>query len=382
MPFTGKATYSAGVDLPEIAEDVSDLVSVLAGTETPLLDLLGDSARQARSTVHEWLDETLALVTAEVSSNDNTGEILTIASNIDRLNVGDICRFDPAGEIVRIVSLNVADSTALVQRNVGGLFGGITVLPATLVLVSSPVLEGAQASATRSTARVRVQNFTQIFASSVEVSGSQLAVRSLGVRDELDHQKSQRLRELLRSLESSVINGVAPTSTPVGSATVPRSMRGLLSYVATNRFDAADDTVIPSGPLTETKLNLALRRLWESGSTQVDTIVVGGREKRTINSFIASERRFAGTTETFKDMVSVYESDFGVCRVVLSRHMPVGSVLLLDSSRVEVLPLAGRSFHFKRHASTGDSEMGQVIGEYTLEVRNEAAHGFVSGFTA
>ena len=29
MPFTGKATYSAGATLPEIAEDVSDIIGIV-----------------------------------------------------------------------------------------------------------------------------------------------------------------------------------------------------------------------------------------------------------------------------------------------------------------------------------------------------------------
>jgi hypothetical protein len=65
--------------------------------------------------------------------------------------------------------------------------------------------------------------------------------------------------------------------------------------------------------------------------------------------------------------------------VVLSRWVPSGTVLLLDSSRIEVLPLAGRSFHFKSLATTGDRESGQVLGEYTVELRNENAHGVIQG---
>ena len=60
MPFTGKATYSAGATLPEIAEDVSDLVAIASPLETPLLDALGDPARAAHSTIHEWLESTLS----------------------------------------------------------------------------------------------------------------------------------------------------------------------------------------------------------------------------------------------------------------------------------------------------------------------------------
>ena len=75
----------------------------------------------------------------------------------------------------------------------------------------------------------------------------------------------------------------------------------------------------------------------------------------------------------------MYESDFGVCRVVLSRWVPADTVLLLDSARIDVLPLSGRSFQFKKLASTGDSDKGQIIDEYTLEMRNENAHGLIRG---
>ncbi|MHC5146673.1 MAG: SU10 major capsid protein, partial [Planctomycetota bacterium] len=86
----------------------------------------------------------------------------------------------------------------------------------------------------------------------------------------------------------------------------------------------------------------------------------------------------AGDT-TYRDGVSAYESDFGLCRIVTTRWMPQDAVMLLDSSRVGVLPLAGRSFHFKPLASSGDYECGELIGEYTLELRNEAAHGLIRG---
>ena len=42
MAFTGKATYTAGATLPEIAEDVGDIIGIVSPFETPLLDVLGD----------------------------------------------------------------------------------------------------------------------------------------------------------------------------------------------------------------------------------------------------------------------------------------------------------------------------------------------------
>ncbi len=47
MSFTGKATYAAGSTLPEIAEDVSDIIGIVSPYETPLLDHLGDPRRSA-----------------------------------------------------------------------------------------------------------------------------------------------------------------------------------------------------------------------------------------------------------------------------------------------------------------------------------------------
>lgn len=59
MPFTGKATYNAGVDLPELMEDVSDIIGIVSPFETPLLDHLGDPRRTATNTIHEWIEDAL-----------------------------------------------------------------------------------------------------------------------------------------------------------------------------------------------------------------------------------------------------------------------------------------------------------------------------------
>jgi hypothetical protein len=156
----------------------------------------------------------------------------------------------------------------------------------------------------------------------------------------------------------------------------------MVSFIVTNRFRRGVNGFPNDTYLTEEQLNLALRGIWKGSSGQVDLIVVGGPEKRAVNQFASTSRRYAADDERYKDGIDIYESDFGVCRVVLSRWVPKGTVLLLDSSRIEVLPLAGRSFHFKPLASTGDRESGQIIGEYTLELRNENAHGMITQFTA
>ena len=181
-----------------------------------------------------------------------------------------------------------------------------------------------------------------------------------------------------------MINGYAASSNPEGDSSTRRTMRGIIASITTNQF-APGEGPIPDGDglgldlLNEAVLNAALREVWQQSSGTIDTIVCGGLQKRQINGFISSSQRFIDHENAFSSLVDVYESDFGVCRVIMSRWVPLDTVLLLDSARLDVLPLSGRSFHFKPLASTGDAETGQVIGEYTLEFRNENAHALISG---
>lgn len=385
MSFTGKATYSAGTALPEIAEDVSDLVAINSPHATPLLDALGDPLRVARSTVHDWLEDSL-LPNVDTIDEDSFSPSPTLAesfgvANADRFRAGDQVRGAASDEIMLVTAIDAGSGTITVQREYGGTTAEALADEQTLHILCNAALEGDDASAARFTARSRVSNYTQIFTATIEVSGSEQAVRQIAVNDELDYQKHQRLREMLRELEDAVINSVAPGSSNEGSATVRRTMRGLQSFIMTNRFAPGVGGFPAGATLTEEQLNAALRAIWQSSSGNVDLIVVGGQEKRAINQFVASNRRYAATGETFKDAVSVYESDFGVCRVVLSRSVPAGTVMLLDSSRIDVLPLAGRSFQYRPLARTGDRESGQIVGEYTLELRNENAHGMIEGLS-
>jgi hypothetical protein len=381
MAFSGKTTYAAGSALPEIAEDVSDLVTINSPHETPLLDALGDGPRVARSTVHEWIEDSL-LPNTDVVAGVTNASVITI-SNPGAFRVGDLIRFEGLTDVALVDDVNVEDAILTLTRGYGGTTPGTVTTGKVVYVIGNASMEGADADASRNTVRQRRQNYTQIFASTISVSGSELAANQIAVRDELSWQKNLRSRELLRDLENSVINGVAAADTPEGADGVRRSMRGILSFISQNQFAVGSAGFPSDTALTETQLNLALREIWKRSSGQVDLIVVGGREKRAINGFVAANRRyFQAGSESFKDLVSVYESDFGVCRVVLSRYVPTGTVLLLDSSRLSVLPLAGRSFAYTPLARTGDAENGQMLGEYTLECRNESAHGIIRGFTA
>jgi hypothetical protein len=379
MSFTGKATYDGGATLPEMVEDVSDLVGIVSPYETPLLDVLGDPQRAALSTHHEWLEDALlpnrdAVKTTPISPLlAMTIEVVTPAS----FRIGD--QIKVGTELMLVTDVDMGASAVDVIRGYGNTTAVSVAAGDVIEILGNAGLEGGTADDARFTVRQRRGNWTQIFSKTILVSGSDLAVRHHAVADELDYQKQERLRELLRDLENTVLNGAAPASTPQGSPYVRRTMRGILASLETNRFVPGQNG-FPSGPgLDEAMLNTALRRIWEHSAGNVDTIVVNGYQKRVISSFTATAQRYSPEDDRVRRVVGVYESDFGVQRVVLSRWVPADTVLLLDSSRVSVLPLSGRSFHYKPLAATGDFEKGELIGEYTVELRNEGAHGMISG---
>lgn len=388
MAFTGKATYAAGADLPEIMEDVSDIISIVSPHETPLLDRLGDAKSSAQSTVHEWLEDTLLPNTDAVNQSSfvpNAQDATSITVyNGARFQVGDQVRPGTAQEIMLVTA--VSTNVLTVVRRYGNTPASSLALNIKLTIVGNGALEGADAPAARFTNRVRRQNYTQIFSAGVEVSGSMQAVRIHGVDDKIDYQKQERARELLRDLENCVINGTAPAASQQGSSTTRRTMNGILKLVTTNLFVPGQNGFPAGGgggqDLNETLINTALRLTWEQSAGTIDTMVVGGTQKRRINQFVTGSRHYTANDTNIRDLVSIYESDFGVCRVLLSRWVPADTIIFLDSARVQVVPLKGRSFGYQAMGASGDRTTGQVLGEYTLEFRNENAHAVLRGLNA
>ena len=378
MAYTGKATYSAGTTLPELAEDVSDLIGIISPYETPLLDALGDPMREAMSTHHEWLEDTLAPNKDAINDStysDPAADTDFVVDNGDRFRVGDQIQVESSSELMLVTAIST--NTLTVIRGYAATTPENLADDKVINILGNAALEGGDKPTARFTSRTRTGNYTQIFTGSVEVSGTNVAASHLGLADEMDYQKQERLRELIRDLENTVINGGQPAANPQGSGTVRRTMKGIIPHISTHAY-ATGDSGFPSGTgLDEAKINYVLRQIWENSGGNVDLIVVGGFQKRAINTFLSSARSFGPADKTYTDMVSIYESDFGVCRIIASRWMPQDAALLLDSSRINVLPLAGRSFHFKPLSSSGDYECGQLIGEYTLEMKNEAAHGLI-----
>lgn len=376
MPFTGKATYDAGADLPELVDDVSDLVGLISPFDTPLLDAIGSPRYGARSTRHDWYEDRLNPNSGFVNNVGGYDDSVTswIVDDGGVFRAGDVIKPEGGEEVLQITA--VAGDTLTVTRGYGGATPESVNDDQQINVIGHAALEGEDAPGANHRARQKRENYTQIFTETVAISGSMEAVGVHAVEREFDYQVIQRLRELMRGLEQTVIGGFKSSSNPQGSASQRRTMGGLLQFISGADAVVEDQS---GAALTEDILNASLRSVWERGGRPT-AIVCNGFQKRKISNFIQSARRFEPESSALKNVVDVYESDFGIQQVVLSRWAPDDKILMLDLDKIQVLPLQGRSFFVKPLAESGDFRKAQIIGEYTLEILNggDGGHGVIT----
>jgi len=365
--FTGKAIYDDGV-FNGVAEDVANLVSMISPSDTPLLAALGDAPYPAANVLHEWLEDKLTPDTLTASGtmiNSTNQTSLAVHSNGDAVGdfipVGAQVKCNGTGEYLRVTAS--AGNTVTFARAQYGTTIASVVAGETFTVISRTALEGADVAADISRPRSRVTNYCEIMKSDIIVSGTTQAVTQLGgITNEFDYQKLQRTKEAVRDLEKAVIMGKSSGNT-LGSASAYRTMKGIWDFLTTNSTSVAT--------LTAAGLNDVVYNAYSYGATDVNLIVADPLWAILIDTFNTSRLRLENTDQTFRNKVTLFGSSFGDIPVVMSRWMPSKSVMALSRERVNVVPLQGRSFQYVPVARTGDAEKGMVVGEYTVEVRNE-----------
>lgn len=234
---------------------------------------------------------------------------------------------------------------------------------------SNAQVEGADYNIADPSPRVRKGNYTQIFMKGYGVTGTQEVVLKAGVKSEIAYQMAKAMKEIARDVEYAIINNASAVAE---DAATPRQMGGIPAFVTTN--------VLANGgtarTLTEDLLNDGLQKAWEAGG-EPDIVVCSGKNKRTISGFTAStQKTIEATSKKLVAAVDVYESDFGLVRIIADRWMPDDKVFILTKQYLKTAYL--RPFKQDQKAKTGDKIEKVIIGELTLEVRAEKAQAIIA----
>ena len=234
-------------------------------------------------------------------------------------------------------------------------------------------VEGADAVSPTLTPTTRVGNYTQISDKVVSVSSTDDKVDKAGRSTETAYQLSKASAEIKRDMESILLSDQAKDA---GTSSTARKLGGLATWLTTNVVDTAG--VAP----TEDNLKEAVLKAYTEGG-EPTVLLVSPANKQVVSTFPGiAEQRFQapGTGQTkIVAAADLYMSDFGQLSVVPDRFLSDDISYVLDPSMANVAYL--RPFKSTKLAKMGDSEKTMMNVEYTLVVKNEAAHAMMTDLT-
>lgn len=241
---------------------------------------------------------------------------------------------------------------------------------------SRAVAEGVDATLLANSTPSRVTNLVESIAIPFGVTG---------VQDAIDHYQGQtesvrQTRKALTDWGNAAEFDIVRSTLTSGASGTAAKLKGVISWISTNSTTQTSGTVFNA-----TQLQNILADVYDKGNGEkITDIFVGSLMKRRISTFTAGATKFVMVTEkTVVDAIDVYESDFGRLRVHLHRYVQqsgdaTGRVLGVNMDKWKLAYL--RRPFIQDLAISGDYVKKQVIGDLTVEARNEAVNFFMDGF--
>ncbi|PDT47327.1 head protein [Sinorhizobium fredii] len=265
-------------------------------------------------------------------------------------------------------------------------------------------LEGDEYAYSAITVPTRVSNRTQIFREGWVVSKTQEAIDNAGSVEKIAEQKVKSAIHVRKDMELAIVSNTAS----VGGAT--RVLGGLPSWLTTNVSRGATGanggyssgtglTVAATNgtqrAFTKALLDTVMQTGYQSGADFSD-VIVSPYVKSVFVTFMSDSNvaafRYAADGKgknTIVGTADIYEGPFGKVMVKPNRVMATSAGVARNAFLLTPDFLKWGNLRAIQEdpnlAKTGDAVKGMIIGEGTLEVLNEAAHGVVAdvfGLTA
>lgn len=252
-------------------------------------------------------------------------------------------------------------------------------------------LEGDDSTNVAIVPSVRVGNRRQIFKKVFQISATQEVVDKAGRDSEIGYQTAKQGKQIKKDLETTL--GLNQASIAETGATQGK-LGGIPTWLTSNvsrgtggasgGFTGGVTTVATDGTqraMTETMLNSVIKSAWDNGGSPA-LVYMGSFNKQVASGFTGIATQFQeakGKVATIVGAADRYVSDFGTMTMVAGRHARTRDALVIDPEMASVLWL--RKFKREELAKTGDARKFHVVGECTLKINNQAAHGIVADLT-
>ena len=345
-------------------ESVVDEFLLMNEHQTPLLNLLG-FGEAVYNVKHEWVEDEMFADESTVSGAKLAEDTAITVADAEPFRVGHVVK---VGEELMLVT-SVVGNDLTVSRGYASTTAADIADGAVIEVMFLEGHEGADARDARYKPRSRKENLTQIFDESVEISGTAQAIAQYGVDSEYDKERMKKQIELALHLEKALINGLGFESGNV------RQMRGVRSFINTNVVDGSGASI------TDAKINDAFQAIYEKGGFDTGAnykILVPAKQKRVISDFQKSDIRLTRQDNGRGQVVDHFVSDFGEAEIVLNNNLKSDELMIVDVNRMQIRPLNTREFAHTYMGIQGDYMKGQIVGEYTLEFKQEKAHARIT----
>jgi len=183
-----------------------------------------------------------------------------------------------------------------------------------------------------------------------------------GGADPYDHELEKKFKELAIRSERAFVFG----QRSISGDSQQRQMGGLFYYITTN-------TASGTSANAKTVLNDIIRKCYEAGGTATDAMVSPAVKAAISTNVDPSLRRSTVDEKQGGFVIDKYMSDFGELNIVVNRHFPKTKGIVMEKEYIQKAVFD--PFFHELLAKTGDSDKGEIVGEHSLKVRNEKAHG-------
>jgi hypothetical protein len=154
-------------------------------------------------------------------------------------------------------------------------------------------------------------------------------------------------------------------------------MKGVRGYISSNVRD------LGGAQVQKDDILVMLEKIYNAGG-QADMLVCGSFNARVMDAWKESNIRYVSGEAlggTYGTTVGMLQTRFGEPKIVLKRGIPQSVMLLITSGNIGVGPLSGNgltgAFTHTVAGYEGDRTKGQIVGEYTCEVRLEKTHALI-----
>lgn len=352
---------------------ITDVISLIDPSDAPAVERLGglDGASgkfrfvNGMGKVVEWLEDTLISLTGALNGSITSTATTITLSDGDNYQEGHIIEVD--SERMWVSAVNNATEVLTVTRSFGGTTNASHADTAAVAIVGMARLEGADSDDIAFTDRTTNSNFTQILHQELKVSRTQNQIAQYGISDEMAYQANKAVPSLMRLLEKHFYTS---TVAGAGSATTPRVMGGYQAFVTDNKVSGAT--------LAQSQFENAVKAAYSDGGSGPWVAFLSPTNLQKVKNFYDASNflRVDRTESTVGMVIERVLTPYGTVDLALDRWAKDAQIPILDPKHVGFITLY--PFTQEPLAKSGDWEKSEVVGEFSLAIRQDKAHAVLT----